>query len=89
MAGLEKLKEDKSLGVIVVKHPSGMRETKDGHKSNTGEVGDTLWMGTDRKTYVVTKAEMKERSKNTQKNTASAGAGNGVGTGTDNGGAVV
>lgn len=81
MAGLEKLKEDKILGVLVVKHPSGMRETKDGHKSNVGELGDTLWMGTDRKTYVVSKADMKERGKNAQKNTPPAGAGAGTGTG--------
>lgn len=81
MAGLEKLKEEKNLGVIVVKHPSGMRETKDGHKTNSGEIGDMLMMGTDRKTFIITKAEMKERGKNTQKNTTTAGAVNGTGTG--------
>lgn len=63
MAGLPKLKEDKNLGVIVKKHTSGIRETKDGHKCHDGEVGDTLMMGTNRKIYIVPAAEMKERIK--------------------------
>ena len=70
MAGLPKLKEEKSLGVIVKVHPSGVRETKEGHKCiGTGELGDTLMMRTNRTTYIITAKEMKERAKNIKNST--------------------
>ena len=43
--------DDKNLGVITTKHPSGMRETDKGFKVFDGEIGDTVMMG--KKSYIV------------------------------------
>lgn len=47
--------KDQSLGVFIVKHPSGMLETDKGEKSFQGNIGDTFRRGVDGKTYIVAK----------------------------------
>ena len=49
------LEKEENLGVIVKKHESGIRETNQGHKFMTGNIGDTLMRGTDRKCYIAPK----------------------------------
>lgn len=51
--------DDKNLGKIVTIHGSGIRETDKGEKSTIGEIGDTLMMGANKKSYIVPKGEIK------------------------------
>ena len=61
--------EHKNLGVIKIKHPSGMRETDKGFKVFSGEIGDTVMMG--EKAYVVPKSEEQKTDKKFKKDSAS------------------
>lgn len=56
-----KLDKEQDLGVIVKKETSGIMVTNKGHKSMTGDIGDTLMMRTNRSTYTLTKEEVAER----------------------------
>lgn len=59
--------KDTNLGVIVKIYGSGIRETDKGEKTTVGEIGDTLMMGENRKSYVVPRGEEKKADKQPQK----------------------
>lgn len=58
------LEGETDLGVIVKKHESGIRETDKKNQFMTGNVGDTLVRGADRKCRLISKEEMREREAN-------------------------
>ncbi|MDD2267657.1 hypothetical protein [Sulfuricurvum sp.] len=55
------LEGETDLGVIVKKHESGIRQTDKGHQFMTGNIGDTLVRGADKKCRLISKDEMRER----------------------------
>ena len=59
-----KLTKEENLGTIIKKHESGIRETNLGHKTMSGNIGDTLMRDVERKCYVVGKAPKPKRNKN-------------------------
>ena len=59
--------KERNLGVIVKIYGSGIRETDKGEKTTVGEIGDTLMMGENRKSYVVPKGEEKKADKQPKK----------------------